>query len=153
MLVCASLIVGSAHAETSIKIGVLTDLSGPYADLSGNGSIIGTQLAVEEFTAQHKDVTVQVISADHQNKPDIATAIARKWFDQEGVDAVVDIANSGVALAVSQVSGRRTRSFWQRPRLIRFDWKGLLSERHALGLRHVRAQSRYRGRASEGRWR
>ena len=80
----ASLLLGSpANSQTSVKIGVLTDLSGPYADLSGQGSIIGTQLAVEEFKAQHKDISVEVISADHQNKPDIGGAIARKWFDRE----------------------------------------------------------------------
>ena len=101
----ASLLLGSpANSQTSVKIGVLTDLSGPYADLSGHGSIIGTQLAVEEFKAQHKDISVEVISADHQNKPDIGGAIARKWFDQEGVDAIIDVANSGVALAVSQIA-------------------------------------------------
>lgn len=101
----ASLLLGSpANSQTSVKIGVLTDISGPYADLSGQGSIIGTQLAVEEFKAQHKDISVEVISADHQNKPDIGGAIARKWFDQEGVDAIIDVANSGVALAVSQIA-------------------------------------------------
>ncbi|MGY3622477.1 ABC transporter substrate-binding protein [Bradyrhizobium sp. USDA 10063] len=107
----ATLAIGSAYAQTSLKIGVLTDLSGPYADLSGEGSAIGTRLAVEEFKAQNKDLTVEVISADHQNKPDIASAIARKWFDQEGVDAVVDIANSGVALAVSQIAREKDKVF------------------------------------------
>lgn len=108
----ASLLLGStAHSQTSVKIGVLTDLSGPYADLSGQGSIVGTQLAVEEFKAQHKDITVEVISADHQNKPDIGGAIARKWFDQEGVDAIIDVANSGVALAVSQIAKDKDKVF------------------------------------------
>ena len=101
----------AAHAQTIVKIGVLTDLSGPYADLSGQGSIIGTQLAIEEFRAQNKNVSVEVISADHQNKPDIGAAIVRKWFDQEGVDAVVDIANSGVALAVSQIAREKNKVF------------------------------------------
>lgn len=101
----------AAHAQTTVKIGVLTDLSGPYADLSGQGSIIGTQLAIEEFRAQNKNVSVEVISADHQNKPDIGAAIVRKWFDQEGVDAVVDIANSGVALAVSQIAREKNKVF------------------------------------------
>jgi branched-chain amino acid transport system substrate-binding protein len=108
----ASLLLGStAHSQTSVKIGVLTDLSGPYADLSGHGSIIGTQLAVEEFKAQNKDIAVEVISADHQNKPDIGSAIARKWFDQEGVDAIIDVANSGVALAVSQIAKDKDKVF------------------------------------------
>jgi branched-chain amino acid transport system substrate-binding protein len=108
----ASLLLGStAHSQTSVKIGVLTDLSGPYSDLSGEGSVIGARLAVEEFKAQNKDIAVEVISADHQNKPDIGAAIARKWFDQERVDAVVDIANSGVALAVSQIAREKDKVF------------------------------------------
>jgi branched-chain amino acid transport system substrate-binding protein len=94
-----------------VKIGVLTDLSGPYSDLSGEGSVIGTRLAAEEFLAQHKDMSVEVISADHQNKPDIGGAIARKWFDQEGVDAIIDVANSGVALAVNQIAKDKDKVF------------------------------------------
>jgi branched-chain amino acid transport system substrate-binding protein len=109
---CALLLLApTARAQTSVKIGVLTDLSGPYADLSGQGSIIGTQLAAEEFMARHKDVTVEVVSADHQNKPDIGGAIARKWFEQEGVDAIVDVANSGVALAVNQIAKDKDKVF------------------------------------------
>ncbi|MBR0800316.1 ABC transporter substrate-binding protein [Bradyrhizobium jicamae] len=107
----ALLLAPTVRAQTTVKIGVLTDLSGPYADLSGRGSIIGTQLAVEEFKSQHKDISVEVISADHQNKPDIGGAIARKWFDQEGVDAIIDVANSGVALAVSQIAKDKDKVF------------------------------------------
>ncbi|WP_076860165.1 ABC transporter substrate-binding protein [Bradyrhizobium mercantei] len=108
----ASLLLASAaYSQTTLKIGVLTDLSGPYADLSGQGSIIGTQLAVDEFKTQHKDFTIEVISADHQNKPDIGGTIARKWFDQEGVDAIIDVANSGVALAVNQIAKDKDKVF------------------------------------------
>ena len=101
----------TAYPQAAVKIGVLTDLSGPYADLSGEGSIIGARLAVEEFKAQNKDISVEVISADHQNKPDIGGAIARKWFDQEKVDAIIDVANSGVALAISQISKDKDKVF------------------------------------------
>ncbi|MBB4381948.1 ABC transporter substrate-binding protein [Bradyrhizobium sp. SBR1B] len=107
----ALLLAPTVRAQTTVKIGVLTDLSGPYADLSGQGSIVGTQLAVEEFKSQHKDISVEVVSADHQNKPDIGGAIARKWFDQEGVDAIIDVANSGVALAVSQIAKDKDKVF------------------------------------------
>ncbi|SEH88064.1 ABC transporter substrate-binding protein [Tardiphaga sp. OK245] len=100
-----------AHSQTSVRIGVLSDLSGPYSDLSGEGSVIGTRLAIEEFKAQNKDINVEVISADHQNKADLGAAIARKWLDQEGVDAIVDIANSGVALAVSQIVREKNKIF------------------------------------------
>ncbi len=101
----------AAHAQTNLKIGVLTDLSGPYADLSGKGSVIATELAVEEFKAQNKDFNIEVISADHQNKPDLGSGIARKWLDQEGVDAIVDVANSGVGLAVSQIVKDKDKVF------------------------------------------
>ncbi|MEW6769571.1 MAG: ABC transporter substrate-binding protein [Pseudomonadota bacterium] len=107
-----SLLLGSiAHAQTSIKIGVLTDQSGPYSDLSGEGSIVGTKLAVEEFLAQNKGMSVEVVSADHQNKPDIGSSIARKWLEQDGVDAVIDVANSGVSLAVSQLTKDKDKVF------------------------------------------
>jgi len=110
--VSASLLFNSAvHAQTPVKIGVLTDLSGPYADLSGEGSVIGARLAIEEFKAQNKDIAVEVVSADHQNKPDIGGSIARKWFDQDGVDAIIDVANSGVAMAVSQLARDKDKVF------------------------------------------
>lgn len=105
MLACALVSFhGPAWAETAVKLGVLTDLSGPYADLSGRGSVIATQMAAEEFQKSHPDFKIEVISADHQNKPDVGSAVVRKWFDQDGVDAVVDVASSAVALAVSQLA-------------------------------------------------
>lgn len=107
-----ALLIGTpCFSQTTVKLGVITDLSGPYADLSGEGSVIGTRLAVEEFKAGNKDLNVEVVSADHQNKPDVASAIVRKWFDQDGVDAVIDIASSGVALAVSQIVRDKDKVF------------------------------------------
>jgi len=100
-----------AWAETAVKLGVLTDLSGPYADLSGKGSVIATQMAAEEFQKSHPDFKIEVISADHQNKPDVGSAVVRKWFDQDGVDAVVDIASSAVALAVSKLAADSDKVF------------------------------------------
>jgi branched-chain amino acid transport system substrate-binding protein len=84
-----------------IRIGVLNDRSGPYADLSGEGSAIAARMAAEEFGNKVLGVPVEVIVADHQNKPDIGAAIARKWFDSDGVDVIVDIANSAVSLAIN----------------------------------------------------
>lgn len=105
MLACALVsLQGTAWAETKVKLGVLTDLSGPYADLSGKGSVIATQMAAEEFQKSHPDFKIEVISADHQNKPDVGSAVVRKWFDQDGVDAVVDVASSAVAFAVSKLA-------------------------------------------------
>ena len=80
----------------TIKIGVLSDFSGPFADQVGKGSLIGAQLAAEDFAKEAGGLKVEVIFADHQNKPDIGVAIARRWVDEEGVDAIVDLANSGV---------------------------------------------------------
>lgn len=87
-----------------VKIGVLTDLSGPYEQNSGVGSVEAAKMAAEEFGGKINGVPIEIISADHQNKPDIGAAIARRWFDLEGVDAVTDLVNSAVAFAVLEVA-------------------------------------------------
>ncbi|MDR3534723.1 MAG: ABC transporter substrate-binding protein [Rhodopila sp.] len=96
-----------AQARTKITIGVLTDLSGTYRDNTGPTSLAATQLAVEEMRS-HLDCDVEVISADHQNKPDVAASIARQWFDG-GVDVAADVPTSSVALAVSQVAKEKDK--------------------------------------------
>jgi branched-chain amino acid transport system substrate-binding protein len=111
--VIASLLLGTALGfavattasadDKTIKIGVLTDLSGLYADLGGAGSIVAAQMAVEDSGMAGKGWKLDVISADHQNKPDIATNIARQWIDVEKVDVLMDVLNSGVALAVNNL--------------------------------------------------
>jgi branched-chain amino acid transport system substrate-binding protein len=93
-----------------IKIGVLSDFSGPFADQVGKGSLVGAELAAEDFAKEAGSLTVEVISADHQNKPDIGVAIARRWVDEEGVDAIVDLANSGVGLAVNALMREKNRA-------------------------------------------
>ena len=98
---------GWAHAQVSdgvIKIGVLNDQSSLYADLAGQGSVIAARMAVEDFGAAKKGMKVEVISADHQNKPDVGSAIARQWYDVDKVDVIFDVPNSGVALAVNQIT-------------------------------------------------
>lgn len=92
------------YSDGKVKIGVLTDLSGFYSDLSGQGSVEAAKLAAEDFGGKVNGVPVEVVAADHQNKPDIASAIARKWFDADGVDAIVDLVNSGTGLAVREVA-------------------------------------------------
>jgi len=95
---------GAATADDkAIKIGVLTDLSGLYSDLGGQGSIVAAEMAVEDSGMAKKGWKVDVVSADHQNKPDIATNIARQWIDVDKVDVLMDVLNSGVALAVNNV--------------------------------------------------
>ncbi len=94
---------GALAQDKTVKIGVLTDLSGLYADLGGQGSIVAAQMAAEDSGMAAKGWKLDVISADHQNKPDIATNIARQWIDVEKVDVFMDVLNSGVALAVNNV--------------------------------------------------
>nr|WP_103874682.1 ABC transporter substrate-binding protein [Bosea lathyri] len=90
--------------QISIKAGVLNDRSGLYADLSGEGSVIAAKMAVEDFKAAEKGIKVEIVSADHQNKPDVGSTIARTWYDQDGVDLILDVPTSSVALAVSQIT-------------------------------------------------
>ncbi|MGX4772349.1 ABC transporter substrate-binding protein [Bradyrhizobium guangdongense] len=94
--------VASAQDKT-VKIGALSDQSGLYADLGGPGSTLAAQMAVEDSGLAGKGWKIDIISGDHQNKPDIGTAIARQWFDVDKVDIIVDVPNSGVALAVNNV--------------------------------------------------
>ena len=96
-----------AQAKPKITIGVLTDLSGTYRDNTGPTSVAATQLAVDEMRS-HIDFDVEVISADHQNKPDVAASLARQWFDQ-GVDVAADVPTSSVALAVAQVAKEKDK--------------------------------------------
>jgi branched-chain amino acid transport system substrate-binding protein len=95
--------LGVLADDKIVKIGVLTDLSSLYADLGGPGSILAAQMAVEDSGLTSKGWTIDLISGDHQNKPDIGVGIARKWFDEDKVDVIADVPNSGVALAVAAV--------------------------------------------------
>jgi branched-chain amino acid transport system substrate-binding protein len=92
-----------------VRIGVLTDMTGFYSDLAGPGSVLAVQMAVADFGGKVLGKPVEVISADHQNKADIASNTARKWFDENQVDAVVDMVNSGTALAVMPVAAEKKR--------------------------------------------
>ena len=107
----ALLAATAASAETPVKIGVLNDRSGLYADPSGEGSVVAAKMAVEDFKAAEKGMKVDVVSADHQNKPDVAINTGREWLDQQGVDIIVDVPNSGVALAVSELVREKNKVF------------------------------------------
>ena len=103
---------GVASAQISddvIKLGVLNDMSGLYADLGGPGSVVAARMAVEDFGAAGKGMKVEVVSADHQNKPDVGSSIARQWFDTDKVDAIVDVPTSSVALAVNQIAKEKKK--------------------------------------------
>lgn len=93
-----------AWAADTLRIGVLTDMSGPYSDIAGKGSVVAAELAVAEFGGSVGGRRVEIVAADHQNKPDIGSATARKWFDNEGVDVIVDVITSSVALAVQHIA-------------------------------------------------
>jgi len=111
--IVASLLLGTALSlaaasiaiaqDKTVKIGALSDQSGLYSDLGGPGSTLAAQMAVEDSGLAAKGWKIDIISGDHQNKPDIGTALARQWFDVDKVDIVVDVPNSGVALAVNNV--------------------------------------------------
>ena len=108
----AVLACGGANAQqVNIKIGVLSDMSSLYADIGGPGSVAAAKMAIADFTKDHPNVKVELISGDHQNKPDIGSQIANQWFDVDKVDLIIDTPNSGVALAVSQVANQKNKIF------------------------------------------
>jgi branched-chain amino acid transport system substrate-binding protein len=120
LLLSAALALGlaalspSAQAQISddvVKIGVLNDRSGLYADLSGEGSVVAAQMAVEDFDAAGKGLKVEIISGDHQNKPDIGSSLARQWIDVDKVDVIVDVPTSSVALAINEVVREKKKAF------------------------------------------
>ena len=104
---------GLANAQISgnvVKIGVLNDMSGVYADIGGPGSVVAAKMAVEDYLKSSKSsLKVEVVSADHQNKPDVGSSIARKWYDSEGVQAIFDVPTSSVALAVNDVTKEKNK--------------------------------------------
>ena len=108
------LAAGSAEAQISdnvIKIGVLSDMSSLYTDLAGAGSVLAAKMAVEDSGIEKRGIKVEIVSADHQNKPDVGSAIARRWYDAENVDAIADVPNSGVALAIAQITKDKNKVF------------------------------------------
>ncbi|MDB5917888.1 MAG: transporter permease [Massilia sp.] len=115
-IAATAILVGAAcgaQAQVSggvVKIGVLTDLSGTYSDLAGKGSIIATKMAIDDFIAKEKpSFKIEMVSADHQNKPDIASSKAREWLERDNVDTVTDLVTTPVALAVMKVGKERDR--------------------------------------------
>jgi branched-chain amino acid transport system substrate-binding protein len=115
LLVAAALatLAGGASAQISdgvIKIGVMNDMSGLYADLTGPGSVLAAKMAVEDFGAAAKGMKVEIVSADHQNKPDVGSTIARTWYDVDKVDAIADVPTSSVGLAVNQITREKGKA-------------------------------------------
>jgi len=100
-----------AYAQVNVKIGVLSDVSSLYSDISGAGSIAAAKLAIADFTANNKNVKVDLVSADHQNKADIGSSIANQWYDVDKVDLIIDVPNSAIALAVSEIARLKNKAF------------------------------------------
>jgi branched-chain amino acid transport system substrate-binding protein len=117
-IVCASLLCGLASTAVAqdkstapIKIGVLADMSGIYQGPSGKGATVAVQLAIEDIGGKVLGRPIEILTADHQNKTDIGSAIARRWYDQEDVSAIVDVVGSGVSLAVAAAANERKKVF------------------------------------------
>jgi branched-chain amino acid transport system substrate-binding protein len=97
------------YSDGAIKVGVMNDQSGTYADLAGPGSVVAARMAIEGFGASKKGMKVEVLVADHQNKPEVGSSIARQWFDVDKVDVVVDVPTSSVVLAVNQIAREKNK--------------------------------------------
>ncbi len=109
-----ALSAGLAQAQISdgvIKVGVMNDQSGTYADLAGPGSVVAARMAVEDFGAAKKGMKVEILVADHQNKPEVGSSIARQWYDVDKVDLILDVPTSSVVLAVNQVTREKNKAF------------------------------------------
>ena len=141
--------LGAAHAQISgdvVRVGVLNDISGIFQDTNGMGSVEAARMAAEDFNGGGKNIKVEIVYADHQNKADVGSAIARKWLDVDGVDAIVDVPNSAVGLTINSllrdtpddVSGIIDRK-------LRPDRQGLLAQHHPVGQRRLGDRQRHRG--------
>ena len=108
----AALACGTAKAQQlSVKIGVLTDMSSLYADVTGPGALVAAKMAAADYMKDHPNVKVEVIGGDHQNKADVGSNLANQWFDADKVDLIIDVPNSGVALAISQIASQKNKVF------------------------------------------
>jgi branched-chain amino acid transport system substrate-binding protein len=108
-LVTFLILADAKAADDHVKIGVLTDLNGPYAAITGKGSVAAAELAIEDFGGKALGKPVELVVADHMQKPDVGASIARKWYDNEGVDAIFDGAGSSVALAILEIAKSRNK--------------------------------------------
>ena len=103
-LVLGPVVAVAQVSDNTVKIGILNDQSGVYADFGGKWSVEAAQMAVADFGGKVLNVPIEIVSADHQNKPDVASNLARQWYDLDKVDAIMDVPTSSVALAVSEIS-------------------------------------------------
>jgi branched-chain amino acid transport system substrate-binding protein len=104
-------VAAPAAAQTNVKIGILSDMSSLYTDLAGAGSVLAARMAAEDFGATAKGLRIEFVSADHQNRADVGSNVARQWFDRDNVDVIVDVPNSAVALAVNEITKDKNKVF------------------------------------------
>ncbi len=113
--ICALVLVGTAQgqklSDNAIRIGFITDMSGVYADIDGSGGVTAIQMAIDDFKAKNPGLTIELFNADHQNKADIASAKAREWFDQKGLDLLIGGTNSAASLAMKAVALEKKKPF------------------------------------------
>ena len=110
ILVLAAYAAQAQISDNVVRIGVLNDQSGVFADFTGPGSVVAAKMAAADFGDKVAGARIEIISADHLNKPDVGSSIAREWFDEKGVDAIADLGNSAVALAVQEVAKTRNKA-------------------------------------------
>ncbi len=138
----------AANAQISdnvVKIGVLTDMSSLYADATGKGSVAAVEMAVADYGGKVKGMPIQMVSADHQNKPDVGISIARNWYDNDKVDAILDVPTSSVALPISALTREKNKIHINSGGgSSDITGTGLLAEHRALDLRHLCAVERRR---------
>src|SRR5262247_3389824 len=99
------------YTDGTIRIGVMNDMSGVYSDITGAGSVVAARMAVEDFGAAAKGMKVEIVGADHQNKPDVGSNIVRTWIDADKVDVIVDVPTSSVALAANEIVSDKNKVF------------------------------------------
>ena len=133
------------YTDGTIKIGVMNDMSGTYSDLSGQGSVVAARMAVEDFGAAAKGMKVEIVGADHQNKPDVGSNVVRTWIDTDKVDVIVDVPTSSVALAVNEIVRDKNKVFLVSGAAAS-DLTGaeMHAQHHPLDLRHLGARQRHR---------
>src|SRR5437016_4653916 len=105
------LLMSGEQAQEKVRIGILNDQSGLFATYQGIGSVVAAQMAVEDYGGKAAGKPVEVVAADHQNKPDVGVGIARRWYENESVDAIFDLPNSAIALAVAAISEQKNKVF------------------------------------------
>jgi branched-chain amino acid transport system substrate-binding protein len=138
-------IIRAQSTSRPVRIGLLSDMGGPYRDVGGPGNRLAVELAIEDFGGSVLGRQIEVLQGDDQNKPDVASALAREWIDSQAVDALADGAASSAGLAIQQVCREKAAHlFDHRPGDIRHDRQAVLAVRHPLRLRYLRAGARHR---------